>query len=236
MPAHGDCYDRSTASRCPRAAGRSPTPARTVARRIGRPTRGRCLCEIGVSQQEVINYALGGSWRPDRPIRSSSSAARRGRGSATGASKPTTRTGHPTTCSPGHRTSSPPSRSPPAWSGRRCSSTRSLRTRSPHADAALAERQRADVAALWARFNAVAVHNPEAAFPQPRDAAVPSPPRAAQPAARLPLQPVALQPVDGQPGLSAADLLGRAGAAQPASARTLALPPCGAALVTARSR
>ena len=33
------------------------------------------------------------------------------------------------------------------------------------------DRQRAEIAALWARFNAVAVQDPEAAFPQPRDAA-----------------------------------------------------------------
>ena len=34
-----------------------------------------------------------------------------------------------------------------------------------------AERQRDEIAALWARYNAVAAHNPSAAFGQPRDAA-----------------------------------------------------------------
>jgi acetyl-CoA C-acetyltransferase len=33
-----------------------------------------------------------------------------------------------------------------------------------------AERQRDEIAALWARYNAVAVHNPSAAFGEPRDA------------------------------------------------------------------
>ena len=33
------------------------------------------------------------------------------------------------------------------------------------------DRQRSEIAELWARYNAVAVHNPEAAFPQARDAA-----------------------------------------------------------------
>ena len=32
------------------------------------------------------------------------------------------------------------------------------------------DRQSTEIAELWARFNAVAAHNPEAAFPQPRDA------------------------------------------------------------------
>ncbi len=33
-------------------------PARTVARRVGSPGARTVLCEIGVSQQEVINHAL----------------------------------------------------------------------------------------------------------------------------------------------------------------------------------
>ena len=33
-------------------------PARTVARRVGSPDARTLLCEIGVSQQEVINHAL----------------------------------------------------------------------------------------------------------------------------------------------------------------------------------
>ena len=33
-------------------------PARTVARRIGSPGARTILCEIGVSQQEVVNHAL----------------------------------------------------------------------------------------------------------------------------------------------------------------------------------
>ena len=33
-------------------------PARTVARRIGSPAARTVLCELGVSQQEVINHAL----------------------------------------------------------------------------------------------------------------------------------------------------------------------------------
>ena len=33
-------------------------PARTVARRVGAPEARTILCEIGVSQQEVINHAL----------------------------------------------------------------------------------------------------------------------------------------------------------------------------------
>ena len=33
-------------------------PARTVARRVGSPGARTLLCEVGVSQQEVINHAL----------------------------------------------------------------------------------------------------------------------------------------------------------------------------------
>ena len=45
-----------------------------------------------------------------------------------------------------------------------------MRTRSRAAEHLSPDRQRAEIAALWARYNAVAAHNPEAAFPQPRDA------------------------------------------------------------------
>ncbi len=49
------------------------------------------------------------------------------------------------------------------------------------------ERQRGEIAALWARFNAVATHNPDAAFPQRRRRGRHRHARTAQPPAFLSL-------------------------------------------------
>ncbi len=77
-----------------------------------------------------------------------------------------------------------------------------------------AHEQRDQIAALWARFNAAAAHNPEAAFPEPRGATEIATPGAGQPPTRLSVQPLARQPVDGRPVVRAGDLLGRAGACE----------------------
>ena len=58
MPARRACWPASTTSSSPRDRGRLTDPARTVARRVGAVGARTVLCEIGVSQQEVINHAL----------------------------------------------------------------------------------------------------------------------------------------------------------------------------------
>ena len=93
------------------------------------------------------------------------------------------------------------------------------------------DRQRDEIAALWARFNAVAGAQPRGGVPAATQRSGHRHAGAAQPAARLSLQPVARQPVDRQPGVGAPDLLGRAGARGRRPARALALPPRGAAFV-----
>jgi acetyl-CoA C-acetyltransferase len=150
-------------------------PARTVARRVGSPRARTLLCEIGVSQQEVINHALrsvatgraetvvvvGGearAWARDGGIE---------RDDAEGDGEPEP---------PDEVLTRPPDFVAPVeiaagmvWPP--VQQYALIENALGAAEGLTAERQRDEIAALWARMNGVAVHNPEAAFPQPRDAA-----------------------------------------------------------------
>ena len=171
--------------------------------------------------------------RGGRRVRHRGRRGRRGAGVGPrrSASRTTRSANRPTSSSPGHPTSWPRSSGRPASCCRRCCSTRSSRTPWARPSTSVRDQQRDQIAALWARFNAVAAHNPEAAFPEPRSAAEIATPGAGQPPARLSLQPLARQPVDGRPVLRAGDLLGRAGTGGGRPARALALPPRRAALL-----
>jgi acetyl-CoA C-acetyltransferase len=145
-------------------------PARTVARRVGSPDARTLLCEIGVSQQEVINHALAlvASGQAGTVVVAGSEArawARDGGVDIDEEDRP-----------PDEVLTRPPDFVAPVEvaAGIVWPPVQQYALIENSLAAALhlpPERQREEIAALWARFNAVAVHNPEAAFPQRRDAA-----------------------------------------------------------------
>jgi acetyl-CoA C-acetyltransferase len=145
-------------------------PARTVARRIGSPQARTLLCEVGVSQQEVINHALASvaAGRADAVIVAGAEARaweRDGGVEIDEEDQP-----------PDEVLARPPDFVAPVeiaagivWPPvQQYALIENALAASLHLSS---ERQRDDIAALWARYNAVAVHNPEAAFPQRRAAA-----------------------------------------------------------------
>jgi acetyl-CoA C-acetyltransferase len=144
-------------------------PARTVARRVGSPEARTLLCEIGVSQQEVINHALAlvASGRAATVVVAGSEA----RAWARDGGVETDEEDHPSD----EVLSRPPDFVAPVEvaAGIVWPPVQQYALIENALAAALhvpSERQRKDIAALWARFNAVAVDNPRAAFPQRRDA------------------------------------------------------------------
>ena len=208
-------------------------PARTVARRVGSPDARTLLCEIGVSQQEVINYGLAAVAAGQAETFVVAGAEARAFDRAGGID--TDEEDQP----PDQVLTRPPDFVAPVeiaagmvWPVAQQYAL--IENALAAAEHLAPDRQRAEIAALWARYNAVAAHNPEAAFPQPLDASDIADARPAQPAARLSVQPVARQPVDRRSGLGARDLLGRAGACGGRPARPLALPPRRVAFVGGR--
>jgi acetyl-CoA C-acetyltransferase len=145
-------------------------PARTVARRVGSPQARTLLCEVGVSQQEVINHALASvaAGRADAVVVAGAEARAWERDGGV----ETDEEDQP----PDEVLTRPPDFVAPVeiaagivWPPvQQYALIENALAASLHLSS---ERQREDIAALWARYNAVAVHNPEAAFPQRRDAA-----------------------------------------------------------------
>jgi acetyl-CoA C-acetyltransferase len=152
-------------------------PARTVARRIGAPDARTVLCEIGVSQQESINYALDAIARGECETVVVLGGEARAWARSHDAEP--------------HRASPPPdsvlTRPPDFFAPIERTAGILVPPVQQYAliENALAtseglgvDEQRSQVAALWARFNAVAQANPDAAFPTPRaadDIATPGP-------------------------------------------------------------
>jgi acetyl-CoA C-acetyltransferase len=144
-------------------------PARTVARRVGSPCAHTVLCEIGVSQQEVINYALAAV-----------AAGRFGTVVVAGAeARAWARDGGVENDEEDDPPDEVLTRPPDFVAPVEIAAGMVLPPVQQYAliENALAgslglpaERQRDEIAALWARFNAVAAHNPSAAFGEPRDA------------------------------------------------------------------
>ncbi|MGO8823638.1 MAG: acetyl-CoA acetyltransferase [Acidimicrobiales bacterium] len=145
-------------------------PARTVARRIGSPRARTLRFEIGVSQQEMLNHALAAvaAGEHDTVVVMGGEARRwlRGGGEESDLEREP----------PDGVVERPPDFVAPieleagivlppvqqyALIENALSAARGL---GPDA-------QRDEIAALWARFNAVAAHNPDAAFGAPRTAA-----------------------------------------------------------------
>ena len=164
------CSGTSTASPCPRARGRSPTRLAPSPGASGRPDARTLLCEVGVSQQEVINHALAlvASGRAGTVVVAGSEA----RAWARDGGIDTDEEDRP----PDEVLTRPPDFVAPVEiaAGIVWPPVQQYALIENALAAALhlpPERQREEIAALWARFNAVAAHNPEAAFPQPRDAA-----------------------------------------------------------------
>ena len=145
-------------------------PARTVARRVGSPCAHTVVCEIGVSQQEVIDYALGAV-----------AAGRFGTVVVAGAeARAWARDGGVENDEeddpPDEVLTRPPDFVAPVEvaAGMVLPPVQQYALIENALAGALgltAERQRDEIATLWARFNAVAAHNPAAAFGEPRDAA-----------------------------------------------------------------
>ncbi len=145
-------------------------PARTVARRVGSPGARTLLCEVGVSQQEVINHALAlvASGRAGTVVVAGSEArawARDGGVDIDGEDRPADQvlTRPPDFVAPVEVAAGIVW--PPVQQYALIENSLAAALDLPP------DRQREEIAALWARFNAVAVHNPQAAFPQQRDAA-----------------------------------------------------------------
>ncbi len=144
-------------------------PARTVARRIGSPGAHTVVCQVGVSQQEIINHALAsvatGRFRSVIVVGGEARAwVRRGGIEDDEERQP-----------PDQILTRPPNIVAPIEQAAGI-------VLPPVVQYALIENalgsaehlttgeQRNEIAALWARFNAVASNNSEAAFPQPRSA------------------------------------------------------------------
>jgi acetyl-CoA C-acetyltransferase len=155
-------------------------PARTVARRIGAPTARTHRYEIGVSQQEVIDEALAaiadGSAEVVLVI---GGEARRYERTAGPEPEPDPGDIRP----PDVTVTRPPDFVAPieidagiVWPP--VQQYALIDTALAHHEHLSAATHRDQVASLWARFNAVAQHNPDAAFPAPRtadDIATPGP-------------------------------------------------------------
>jgi acetyl-CoA C-acetyltransferase len=144
-------------------------PARTVSRRVGSPHARTILCEIGVSQQEVINDALASV--ADGRAAAVVVVGAEARAWARDGGVDTDEEGDP----PDEVLTRPPDFVapveiaagivlPPVQQYALIENALWAVLRLPP------DRQRDEIAALWARFNAVAADNPEAAFPQARDA------------------------------------------------------------------
>ena len=145
-------------------------PGRTVARRVGAPGARTVLGQIGVSQQEMINHALAAvaAGRSSTVVVVGGEARAWARGGGVEVDEE-----H---APPDEVLSRPPDFVAPieqsagivlppvqqyALIENALAGVRGLTS----------DQQRDEIAALWARFNAVAGENPEAAFPEPRDAA-----------------------------------------------------------------
>jgi acetyl-CoA C-acetyltransferase len=147
-------------------------PARTVARRIGSPDAHTVLCEVGVSQQEVVNDALAavaaGRW--GTVVVAGAEARAWARDGGVEAESPEAEVAPPDEV----RTRPPDFVAPVELAaGMVWPPVQQYALIENALGAALglpADRQRDDIAALWARFNAVATQNPAAAFGEPRDA------------------------------------------------------------------
>ena len=144
-------------------------PARTVARRIGSPRARTLRCEVGVSQQEVINRALSavaaGDHRTVVLVGGEARAWTRAGGAEIdeeSAPPDEVVTRPPEIVAPIERAAGivlPPVQQ------------YALIENALAAAAHLSpDEQRDEVARLWARFNVVAGHNPDAAFGEARDA------------------------------------------------------------------
>ncbi len=145
-------------------------PARTVARRVGSPGARTVLCEIGVSQQEVVNHALAAvaAGRYGTVVVAGAEARAWARGGGVEADAEA--------AAPDEVRTRPADFVAPVElaAGMVLPPVQQYALIENALGAALrlsADRLRDDMAALWARFNAVAAHNPAAAFGEPRDAA-----------------------------------------------------------------
>lgn len=145
-------------------------PARTVARHIGSPDARTLCCEVGVSQQEVLNHALsivaGGAADTVVVVGAESRGWVRDGGVED----------DPERDHPDEVLSRPADFVAPieVAAGIVLPPVQQyalIENALGAAEGLTPEAQRDEIASLWARFNAVAAHNPEAAFPQPRRAA-----------------------------------------------------------------
>ncbi len=146
-------------------------PARTVARRVGSPHARTLLCEIGVSQQEVINHALAlvTAGRVDTVVVAGAEARAWERAGGAAGEDERSRP-------PDEVLTRPPDFVAPVEIA--AGTVWPVAQQYALIENALAavlhltpERQRDEIASMWARFNTVAGYNPEAAFPAPLDAA-----------------------------------------------------------------
>ena len=145
-------------------------PGRTVARRVGSPGARTLLCEIGVSQQEVINHALAAvaTGRAETVVVAGAEARAWNRDGGIDVDEELQ--------PPDEVLTRPPDfvaaveiAAGMVWPVAQQYAL--IENALAAAEQLPPDRQRSEIAELWARYNAVAVHNPEAAFPQARDAA-----------------------------------------------------------------
>ena len=144
-------------------------PARTAARRVGAASARTILCEVGVSQQEVINDALAKVADGTYGVVVVAGAEARAWARAGGTERDEeaqppdeVRTRPPDFVAPIELAAGivlPPVQQYALIENALVASDRQT-----------VEEARSEIATLWARFNALAVHNPDAAFGAPRDA------------------------------------------------------------------
>jgi acetyl-CoA C-acetyltransferase len=159
----------------PQGTWKLTDPARTVARRIGSPGARTVLCEVGVSQQEVINDALAAVAAGRYGTVVVAGAEARAWARDGGVEVEVEVEAEVEVAPPDEVRTRPPDFVAPVElaAGMVWPPVQQYALIENALGAALHEqpdRQRDDIAALWARFNAVAAHNPAAAFGEPRDA------------------------------------------------------------------
>ncbi len=144
-------------------------PARTVARRIGSPGARTIRCEVGVSQQEVINHVLAavsaGDYETAVVVGGEARRWARDGGGETDEER----------ASPDEVLSRPPDLVAPIEMAAGIvlppvQQYALIENALAAEDGLTQAAQRDEIAALWARYNVVAGENPEAAFGQPRSA------------------------------------------------------------------
>jgi acetyl-CoA C-acetyltransferase len=145
-------------------------PARTLARRVGSPAARTVVCQIGVSQQEAINEALRAVADGDCETVVVVGGEARAWAARGGGDEPDEEVAPPDEVATRPPDFVAPIESAAGMVWPPIQQYALIENALGAAEGLSAAAQRAEIAALWERFNAVARSNPAAAFPAPMTA------------------------------------------------------------------